>query len=142
MTRDEEIKLLGDTHLEYREVMCDFGKIKQSRAELVSELKKLLSAVEREPLRVFVSRGPQGALQTAMNSPDARYFYTAALADRLTLDAMEDHLNKYRTILERTEHLRISLIDQGENDPGPAESIRHFQHCSLGREVGGSGRQT
>jgi len=71
--------------------MSDFGKIKQSRAELVSELKKLLSAVEREPLRVFVMRGPQGALQTAMNSPDARTSHRS-LADRLTLDAMEDHL--------------------------------------------------
>lgn len=111
MTRNEEIDFLGRTHLEYREAMRDFGKIKQGRDELVAELKKLLSAMERDPLKVYVSRGPQGALQTAMSSPDARYFYTAALADRLTLDAMEDHLNQYRTIFERTEHLRISLTD-------------------------------
>jgi hypothetical protein len=92
------------------------GVIRSHHAELVSEVKAFLSALEQEPLKVYASPAVQGTLQVALESPEARYFYSASLAEKLTLDAVGNHLDEYRAALELVESKRKSLIEQGEDD--------------------------
>jgi hypothetical protein len=60
-------------------------------------------------------------LQAAIERQEARYLYSATLADRLTLDALGKHLDEYRATFELVEDRRKSLMDQGEDDPGSVE---------------------
>jgi hypothetical protein len=123
MTQSERDAILGRTRREYREARAELGAVRKRHAELVSEVRELLSSIDQEPLRVYVSRDPRGALQTAIEAPKAHYLYSAPLAERLALDAMGKHLDEYRAISELVEDRRKSLIDQGEDDPGPADSF-------------------
>ena len=118
MTQNERDAILGRTRREYREAKAELGAVRKRHAELVSEFKEFLLAIEQEPLKVYVSRGPRGALQAAIETPEARYLYTASLAERLALEAIGKHLDEYRATSELVEDRRKSLIDQGEDDPG------------------------
>jgi hypothetical protein len=122
MTQDEQYARLGKTRCQYREAKAKLGAIKDRHAEFVSELRRFLLPLEQEPRKVYVLRGPRGGLQTALEAPEARYFYSAAVADKLTLEAVGEHLDEYRAAFELVEDRRRSLIDQGDGDPGPAES--------------------
>lgn len=88
MTRDEKDAILGRTRREYREAKSNFGALKKRHAELVSELKAFLLALESEPLHVHASRRLSGALQDAVEFQDADYFYSHRLADKLAVDAL------------------------------------------------------
>jgi hypothetical protein len=123
MTQSERDAILGRTRREYREAKAELGAVKKRHAELVSEFREFLLAIEQGPFKVYVSRGQRGALQAAIETPEARYLYGAALAERLGLDAIGKHLDEYRAVSERVEDRRKSLIDQGEDDPGPADSF-------------------
>jgi hypothetical protein len=56
-----------------------------------------------------------------LETPEARYFYSTALADKLTLEAVGEHLEEYRATFDLVEDRRRSLIDQGDDDPGVTE---------------------
>lgn len=118
MTQDERDAILGRTRREYREARAEFGAIKKRHAELVTELKRFTLALEKSPLHLFVSNGPRGTLQTAIEAQGAEYFYSAALAGKLSVDSVRSHLDEYRDITSRVEDRRQSLIEQGEDDPG------------------------
>ena len=123
MTQNERDAILGRTRREYREARAELGAIKKRHAELLSGVREFLLAMDQEPLRVYASRGSIGLLQAAIERRGARYLYSATLADRLTLDALEKHLDEYRATFALVEDRRKSLIDQGEDDPGSVESI-------------------
>jgi len=122
MTQSERDAILGRTRREFREARAELGAVRKRHAELVSEFREFLLSMEQEPLRVYVSRGARGALQTAIEAPEARYLYGTTLAERLALEAIGKHLDEYRAISERLEDRRKSLIDQGEDDPGSVGS--------------------
>lgn len=121
MTPDEQYARLGKTRVQYREAKAKLGAIKDRHAEFMAELRKFLQSMEKEPQKVYVWRGSHGSLQTALEAPEARYFYTATLADRLTLETVGEYLDEYRAAFELVEDRRKSLIEQGDGDPGPTE---------------------
>jgi ribosomal 50S subunit-associated protein YjgA (DUF615 family) len=121
MTQEEKDAILGRTRREYREARAELGSLKKRHAELVSDLKQFVGSLEREPMSVHVLRVQGGTLQAAMETQGANYLYTAILANRLTLDAIEKHTSEYRAALETVEDRRKSLIDQGDGDPGSIE---------------------
>jgi hypothetical protein len=121
VTQDEQFARLGKTKWQYKEARAKLGAIRDRHAELVAELRKFLLSMEQEPRRVYVWRGPSGSLQTAFEAPEARYFYSAALADKLTLEAIGKYLDEYRAAFELVEDRRRSLIEQGDDDPGETE---------------------
>jgi len=121
MTQEEKYAILGKTRVEYREAKSDFGAIRKRHAEFVAELEKFLVAMKRDPSGTYAAKVPQGTLQAAIEFMGAHYFYCPSLADRLTLDAVGDHLNEYRAISAVVEDRRKSLIEQGEDDPGGIE---------------------
>jgi hypothetical protein len=123
MTQNERDAILGRTRREYLEARAVLGAVRKRHAELVSEFREFLLSLDQEPLRVYASRGSRGLLQAAIETPEARYLYGVALADRLTLDAIGKHLDEYRATFGRVEDRRKSLIDQGDDDPGSAESF-------------------
>jgi hypothetical protein len=131
MTQDERDAILGRTRREYREARAELGAVKKRHAELISECRELLLSMDQEPLRVYVSRGPQGALQSAIEAQEARYFYSAKLANRLTLDAIGKHLDEYRATFDLVEARRKSLIDQGDDDPGSADSFSSVRNSPV-----------
>jgi hypothetical protein len=113
--------ILGRTKRQYRESRTELGAIKKRHAELVADLNAFVVSLSREPLGVYVQSGAaKGLMQSAMDFPGACYFYSPALADRLNSDAVRNHLDEYRRAFERVESLRKSLVDQGDDDPGPA----------------------
>jgi predicted secreted hydrolase len=121
VTQDEQFARLGKTKWQYKEARAKLGAIKDRHAELAAELRKFLLSIEQEPRKVYVLRGPRGSLQTALETPEARYFYSTALADKLTLEAVGEHLEEYRATFDLVEDRRRSLIDQGDDDPGVTE---------------------
>lgn len=121
MTQEEKDAILGRTRREYREAKADLGTIKKRHADTVAELKKFVSAFEQDPLSLYVLRRPQGVMQAAMEMQGAHYLYTASLADRLTLEGIEKHLAEYRAIQSAVTDRRVSLIEQGDGDPGGVE---------------------
>ena len=121
MTQDERDAILGRTRREYREARAELGAVKKRHAELLSGLRELLLSLDQEPLKVYASHGSRGLLQAAIERQEARYLYSATLADRLTLDALGKHLDEYRATFELVEDRRKSLMDQGEDDPGSVE---------------------
>jgi hypothetical protein len=121
VTQYEQDARLGKTRREYKEARAKLGAIKDRHVELVSEFRKFLLCLEQEPRKVYVLPGPRGGLQTALETPEAHYFYSAALADKLTLEAVGQQLDEYRAAFELAEDRRRSLIDQGDDDPGVTE---------------------
>lgn len=121
MTQEEKDAILGRTRREYREAKSDFGAIRKRHAELVAELEKFLVAMKRTPAGTYAAKGPQGALQAAIEFQEANYLYRPSLADQLTIDAVGNHLNEYRAGTALVEDRRRSLIEQGEDDPGGIE---------------------
>ena len=121
MTQDERDAILGRTRREYREARADLGAIRKRHAELVSEVKRFVLTLEEDPMRIYVSRGQRGALQAALEEPEAQYLYSAILANKLTLDSIGKHLDEYRATFDLAEDRRKSLIAQGDGDPSPTD---------------------
>ena len=121
MTQEEQDAILGRTIRAYKEAKKKLTALSIRNGEIAVSAKKLASALEQHPDRIYVSKGAEGMLAVAT----ALYVYSAEEASRLSPELLRAHLAEYVGIQTEKARLRQQLVDLGEDDPEPDQTI-HF----------------